>query len=77
LGVVNYSLTDKERSSRVFRKSLFVVQDVAAGEEFSERNVRSIRPGYGLHSRHLEEILGRKAAKDILLGTPFSWDLVR
>lgn len=73
LGQVCYGLSQKERDSRVFRRSLFVVRDMAAGEEFTEANVRSIRPGHGLHPRYLETILGRRAVCDIKKGTPLSW----
>jgi pseudaminic acid synthase len=75
IGQVSYSLTDREKTSIVFRRSLFVVEDVRAGEVFTEKNVRSIRPGHGLHSRHYENILQRKASRDIEKGTPFSWNL--
>ena len=76
LGAVHYGLSGKEESSRVFRRSLFVVQDVKRGETFTPENVRSIRPGYGLHTRHLGEVLGKRAVRDIERGTPLSWDLV-
>jgi pseudaminic acid synthase len=76
LGEVRFGLSDKEQSSRVFRRSLFVVKDIKQGESFSPSNVRSIRPGYGLHTRHLEEVLGKRATRDIERGTPLSWDLV-
>lgn len=76
LGEVHFGLSDKEQSSRVFRRSLFVVVDVRQGEFFSSSNVRSIRPGYGLHTRHLDEVLGKRAARDVERGTPLSWDLV-
>jgi N-acetylneuraminate synthase len=76
LGQVSYDITEREAASRVFRRSLFVVQDVKAGEVFTEANVRSIRPGYGLHTRYLPEILGRRAARDIERGTPFDWKMV-
>jgi pseudaminic acid synthase len=76
LGEVHFGLTDSERSSRVFRRSLFVVQAVRQGETFSEENVRSIRPGHGLHTRHLPQIVGKRASRDIECGTPLSWDLV-
>jgi sialic acid synthase SpsE len=68
--------TDAEQESRRFRRSLFVVEDVAAGETLTEANVRSIRPADGLHTRHYEEILGRRAARAIERGTPLSWDLL-
>jgi N-acetylneuraminate synthase len=76
LGQVCYETTEREQASRVFRRSLFVVQDMKTGEVFTEKNVRSIRPGYGLHTRHLEEVWGRRAARDIARGTPLAWDLV-
>jgi pseudaminic acid synthase len=76
LGEVHFGLSEKEESLRVFRRSLFVVQDVKRGEKFTASNVRSIRPGYGLHTRHLAGVLGRRAIRDIEQGTPLSWDLV-
>ncbi|MBW1697332.1 MAG: pseudaminic acid synthase [Deltaproteobacteria bacterium] len=76
LGRVQYRPTTKERESQVFRRSLFVVRNVAAGEVFSSENVRSIRPGYGLPPKFLEMILGRRASRDIRSGTPLTWDLV-
>lgn len=76
LGSVHYGLSGKDEASRVFRRSLFVVEDVKAGEQFTEANVRSIRPGHGLHTRHLAEILDKRAACDIARGTPLSWELV-
>lgn len=66
----------KEQSSRVFRRSLFVVEDVKRGEEFTASNVRSIRPAHGLHTRHLSDIIGQRAACDIERGTPLRFDLV-
>ena len=76
LGEVRFGIGANEESSRVFRRSLFVVQDVKRGEVFTAESVRSIRPGYGLHTRHLPDVLGRSAARDIERGTPLSWDLV-
>ncbi|OGS47953.1 MAG: pseudaminic acid synthase [Euryarchaeota archaeon RBG_16_68_13] len=76
LGGARYEPTPAEAKSRQFRRSLFVVKDVKKGEDFTEENIRSIRPANGLHPRHLREILGRRAAKDIPRGTPLSWDLV-
>jgi pseudaminic acid synthase len=76
LGEIHFGLTESERSSRVFRRSLFVVQDVRRGETFNETNVRSIRPGHGLHTRHLRQIVGKHASRDIERGTPLKWDLV-
>jgi pseudaminic acid synthase len=76
LGEIHFGFGPKEASSRVFRRSLFVVQDVKRGDVFTAENVRSIRPGHGLHTRHLAEILGQQAACDIERGTPLSWKLV-
>src|SRR5580698_2807603 len=76
LGEVHFGLSEKEESLRVFRRSLFVVQDVKRGETFTAANVRSIRPGHGLHTRHLNGVLGKRAVRDIERGTPLSWDLV-
>ena len=76
LGTVQFGVSEGEARSRVFRRSLFVVRDVRKGERFTSENVRSIRPGQGLHTRHLGEILGKVAADDICRGTPLRWDLV-
>ncbi|MDR3400890.1 MAG: pseudaminic acid synthase [Chthoniobacter sp.] len=76
LGGVNYEVSEKESASRIFRRSLFTVADVKAGEAFTAANVRSIRPGNGLHTRHLAEVLTRKAACDVARGTPLSWDII-
>jgi len=76
LGGVSYTVTDAERGNLVFRRSLFVVADVEAGESFTEDNVRSIRPGHGIAPRHLPDVLGRRAARAIRRGTPLTWDLV-
>lgn len=76
LGEVHFGCSAKEANSRVFRRSLFVVQDVKRGDLFTVDNVRSIRPGHGLHTRHLPEVLGRQAVCDIERGTPLSWELV-
>lgn len=76
LGRVSYQVTEREAASRVFRRSLFVVQDIKAGEIFSEANVRSIRPAHGLHPRYLSRILGRRASRDIERGTPLDWKMI-
>ena len=76
LGSVHFGVSERENRSRVFRRSLFVVRDLKKGEMFTSENVRSIRPGDGLHTRHLAEVLGKTAALDIARGTPLSWDLV-
>lgn len=76
LGSVQYGLTEGEEKSRAFRRSLFVVEDVRAGEPFTASNVRSIRPGHGLHTRHLNEVLGCHASQDIKRGSPLCWSLI-
>nr|WP_205703867.1 pseudaminic acid synthase [Candidatus Chloroploca sp. Khr17] len=76
LGRVHYGVSERETASKVFRRSLFVVADVAAGELFTEANVRSIRPAHGLAPKYLPEVLGRRAVRAIERGTPLSWELV-
>ena len=70
MGEVNYSLSDGEQDSIRFRKSLFVVEDIAKGEEFTSRNVRCIRPGYGIHPRYLGDVIGKSSRKNLKRGTP-------
>jgi N-acetylneuraminate synthase len=77
LGRVNYERTEAQEESVVFRRSLFIVEDVEQGEPLTENNVRSIRPGHGLHTRHLSDLVGRRAVRDIERGTPVAWELVR
>jgi N-acetylneuraminate synthase len=67
----------KEEASRVFRRSLFVVEDMKSGDVFTGSNVRSIRPADGLHTRHLHDVLGKQCARDLERGTPLSWELVK
>lgn len=74
LGQVYYGIGQEEAKSRSFRRSLFVVKNIKAGEIFTVDNVRSIRPSYGLPPKHLEDVLGRKAARDIERGTPLTWE---
>lgn len=77
LGSVNYDVSPREQASRAFRRSLFVVEDVRAGEVLTPGNVRVIRPAGGLHPRHLDEVMGRRAARDLVKGTPLAWDLLQ
>ncbi|MDD5531547.1 MAG: pseudaminic acid synthase [Syntrophales bacterium] len=76
LGEVRYGAGKQEAKSLVFRRSLFVVKDMAKGEIFTGENVRSIRPGYGLPPKHFNEIIGCMATEDIPRGTPLAWPLV-
>lgn len=76
LGRITYDLQGSERGNLRFRRSLYAVKPIKAGEPISRDNVRSIRPGFGLAPRHLDEIVGRKAARDIAYGEPLSWSLI-
>ena len=76
LGKVDYSISEKKKKSRDLGRSLFVVKDIKAGERFTEENIRSIRPGYGLKPKYFSEIIDRKASIDIKRGTPLDWKLV-
>ncbi len=76
LGEVQFGVGPREESTRVFRRSLFIVEDVRQGQTLTSDNVRSIRPGHGLHTRHLPEVIGKRAARDIERGTPMTWDLI-
>jgi len=76
LGHIQYGVESTEAKSRVFRRSLFVVKDMKAGDTFSADNVRSIRPAHGLHTRYLPEVIGRQAKSDIESGTPLDWNLI-
>ena len=76
LGKVSYELSDKMKANREFSRSLFVVNDIKKGECITENNVRSIRPGFGLHPKYLKEILGKKVKKDLNKGTPFDLSFI-
>lgn len=76
LGMVTYELTEQQKRSREDGRSLFVVKDVKAGETFTEENVRSIRPNFGLHTMYYEEVLGKKAKTDVAKGTPLGWNVI-
>ncbi len=76
LGKVIYGATEAERKSIVFRRSLYVVQDIKAGEVLTKENVRAIRPGLGLPTKYLPQIINRVAKQDLKRGTALSWDLI-
>ena len=76
LGIIKYDGVNSESKSKGFRRSLFVVKDMKEGDLFSSENVKSIRPANGLHTKYYENIIGKKARKDIEFGTPLSWDLI-
>jgi N-acetylneuraminate synthase len=73
-GVARYGATSGEGASKTFRRSLYFIADVRAGEIIDARHVRAIRPGYGLHPRHLAEVLGRRVSRDVGKGERVSWD---
>lgn len=73
----DYSLTKGEEASTVFRRSIFAIKDIKAGEAFTEDNIRVIRPGYGMKPKHLKEILGKKADCDIQRGMPLKEEYIR
>ena len=77
LGEITYGPTGKEKNSLVFRRSLYVVEDVQKGELLTRKNLRAIRPGYGLPPKYYEMLLGKQVLRDVSKGTPVSWDLVR
>lgn len=76
LGTVRYGTSQTELKSRVFRRSLYVVKDMAAGDVFTPDNLRAIRPGLGMPPKYLEVLLGKKASCAIERGTPMSWNLI-
>lgn len=76
MGIVSYDLDEKKIKSREFSRSLFIVKDVKKGDIITEENVRSIRPGYGLHTKYYDEVLGKKFNDDLKKGTPLSFDVI-
>lgn len=73
----DYTLTKGEESSTVFRRSIFVVRDIRAGEEFTEDNIRVIRPGYGMKPKYYSETIGKRAACDLKRGTPMQENYIQ
>lgn len=72
IGIVDYALTEKQKKGKDFSRSLYVVKDIKKGEKFTEENVKSIRPGFGLHPKYYKEIMGNTAKKDLQKGERFS-----
>jgi N-acylneuraminate-9-phosphate synthase len=77
LGEISYAVREQEKQSFRFRRSLYIVEDMEAGDEFTEKNLRSIRPGLGLPPKYYDIILGKKIRKDVSRGTALRWDLVQ
>ena len=76
IGKITYGGTKSEKESKKFRKSLFIVKDVKKGEILTKANLRPIRPGYGLHTKYYEEVLGKNVRKDIEKGEPLMWNMI-
>ena len=76
LGKVTYGSSDAEKSSLVFRRSLYIAKDMKQGDVLTEKNMRIVRPGLGLPPKYFDILLGRKVNKDVKMGTPLQWDLV-
>jgi pseudaminic acid synthase len=68
LGKVDYSMSEKKRKSRQFARSLYVAKDIKKGEVFTEENIRSVRPGFGMHPKYLKDVLGKRSSKDYQFG---------
>ena len=77
IGKVNYNLTEKQLKGKEFSRSLYVVEDVKKNQTVSKKNVKSIRPGYGLHPKHYNEIIGKKFVKDLKKGERMNFNLIK
>ncbi|MDI1325516.1 MAG: pseudaminic acid synthase [Brevundimonas sp.] len=75
IGTVTFGGTKAEEGSRLFRRSLYIAQDMKAGDVLTAENLRAIRPGYGLPPKYIDHLLGRRVLRDVVRGTPASWDL--
>ena len=75
LGDISYDVSEKVKKNRKFARSLFIVKDVKKGSLLTKENIRSIRPGNGLHPKYYKEIIGKKFTQDVARGTPLSVDL--
>ena len=75
IGTIQYGPNVQEMDSIIFRKSIFCIKDISAGDELTQDNIRVIRPGYGLKPKYYEQVLGKHALKDIKSGTPLKWEL--
>lgn len=76
MGEVRYELAEQEKKSLQFRRSLYITEDMRAGEVLTEKNLRRIRPGQGLSPKHYDALIGQKVRCDVKRGTPMSWDLL-
>ena len=76
LGKIQYGILPVEEKSRNFKRSIYISSDMQAGDVITESNIRIIRPGLGLESKYFEIVLGKKINKDVVKGTPLTWDLI-
>ena len=76
MGTVTYELAPKQKREREHARSLFIAEDMKAGDVLNNVNMRSVRPANGLHPKYYEELLGKKVRRDVKCGTPLSWDLI-
>jgi pseudaminic acid synthase len=76
MGNISYGVLDAEKKTTLFKRSLFVVKDIKAGECFTKENVRVIRPSDGMKPKFYESVIGKKASKDIVKGTPLTWEIL-
>jgi N-acetylneuraminate synthase len=75
-GNPKYGPSDDELKSFIFRRSLYITEDLVAGSILSEHNVRAVRPGYGLPTKFLETILGKRVTRQVTRGTPLTWEII-
>ncbi len=76
LGKITYGPTEKEQKSLIFRRSLYIVQDMKKGDMLTRENLRAIRPGMGLAPKYYDPLLGKRVARNVKRGTPLQWDLI-
>jgi pseudaminic acid synthase len=75
-GLVDYKLTEKQAKGRDFSRSLYIAENIKSGEIFTDKNLRSVRPGFGLHPKYFNEIIGKKSNQDLEKGTPMSFNFL-
>lgn len=76
IGIVDYKLTEKQAKGKDFSRSLYVVKDIKAGDVMTEENIRSIRPGFGMHPKYFNDVLGKKVSVDLEKGDALKWDYI-
>ena len=76
LGKVSYGLTEKEKKSLIFRRSLYIVRDMKKGDILTKENLRAIRSDLGLPPKYYDMLLGKRVKKEVKIGTPLQWNLI-